>query len=87
MKDWRGLGLLHQLSWVLGFSVLLPLGFGIGLDWALHKSPLFLIVGAAIGILAGTVSTVRISMRAIDGIALRRLGAADGEEPKEDRAE
>lgn len=87
MRDWRGLGLLLQLSWVFAFSVLLPLGLGIWLDWALHKSPLFLFVGAVIGILAGTVGTVRIALRTIENVERQRLDGADGKEPKEDQAQ
>jgi hypothetical protein len=85
---WRA-GPLLQLSWVIALSTLLPLGAGILLDRLLHTSPLFILIGGLIGILAGTVGAVRISGRAID--ALSPPGGQTGtqisaEERKEDRA-
>jgi F0F1-type ATP synthase assembly protein I len=76
-----------QLSWVFAFSVLLPLGLGIWLDQRLHRSPLFFFIGAVIGILAGTVGTVRIATRTIERIERRWTEEADAEEPKEDQTE
>ena len=38
---------------------------GIWLDRTLQKSPLFLLIGAGAGIIAGTVGSVRIATRAI----------------------
>ncbi len=82
MKDWRGIGLLLQLSWLFAFSVLVPLLLGIWLDRTLHKSPLFLLIGAAAGIIVGTVGSVRIATRAIDAAEQ----ACKGHERKEDDA-
>jgi F0F1-type ATP synthase assembly protein I len=74
-----------QLSWVIALSTLLPLGVGILLDRLLHTSPLFILIGGLIGILAGTVGAVRITSRAIE--ALSPPGEkTDSEERKEDQA-
>jgi F0F1-type ATP synthase assembly protein I len=82
MKDWRGIGLLIQLSWLFAFSVLVPLLLGIWLDRTLQRSPLFLLIGAATGIIAGTVGSVRIATRAI----AEAERARKGHERKEDDA-
>ncbi len=76
MKDFLRTSPLLQLSWVIALSVLLPLGLGIWLDRYFHTAPLFILIGALVGIIAGTVGAVRIVGRIID-----RLGEA-GEEAK-----
>ncbi len=82
MKDWRGISLLFQLSWVFALSVLLPLLLGIWLDRTLQSSPLFLLIGAGTGIIAGTVGSVRIATRAIAAVEQARKER----ERKEDEA-
>lgn len=82
-------GPVLQLGWVVALSVLVPLGLGIVLDRRFDTAPLFILVGALVGILASTVSAVRIASRTID--ALGRLpdrGESRPEPPegKEDRA-
>jgi F0F1-type ATP synthase assembly protein I len=86
VKDRRAAGVMAQLSWVLAFSVLLPLGLGILLDRLLHATPLFLLVGAMIGVLAGTVGAVRVSARAIEGVERRHADSIDNTPRKEDKA-
>ncbi len=86
MKDWRDFGVLFQLSWLVAFSVLLPLILGIILDQTFHSSPLFLLVGVALGIVSGTVGAVRIATRAIDEIEHRRADVTSGPGRKEDKA-
>ncbi len=87
MKDWRGVALLTQLSWVFAFTVLLPLGLGIWLDSVLHTPPhLFLVIGAVFGILAGTVGAVRIATRTIEDIERLHRERMDEAATKEDKA-
>lgn len=87
MKDWLGSGTtLAQLSWICAFSVLLPLGLGILLDRLLHTSPLFLFAGAALGIIAGTVGTVRTATRTIAELETAHQSRPDGVVQKEDPA-
>jgi hypothetical protein len=63
MKKWEALSEALQLSWVLLFSLLVPLFVGIWLDQKLHTSPLFVLLGAALGILAATVGVARMVLR------------------------
>ena len=75
MKEARGIGLVLQLGWVVAFSVLLPLAAGIWLDRRLHTPPLFILIGAFVGIVAGTFNAVRIASRSLD--ALGQAGQVD----------
>jgi F0F1-type ATP synthase assembly protein I len=84
VRNWQAVGVLAQLSWVLAFSVLVPLGLGIWLDRLLHTSPLFFFIGAVAGILAGTVGAVRISARAIESAERRHADDGDDTPRKED---
>ena len=86
MKDWRSIGLLTQLGWVFAFAVLLPLGIGIWLDHTLHKSPVFFLIGALLGILAGTIGAVRIATRAIQDVEQMHAPKTDEAVQKEDQA-
>ncbi len=86
MKDWRGFGVLFQLSWAIASSVLVPLLLGIFLDRAFSTSPLFLLVGVAFGIVAGTVGTVRIAGRAVEEIGNRGMADVHNAQRKEDKA-
>jgi F0F1-type ATP synthase assembly protein I len=71
MKDLIKSGPLLQLGWVVALSALLPIGLGLALDRRLGTAPLFIIVGALVGILASTIGAVRIATRAIDAVADR----------------
>ncbi len=86
MKQWRSAGLLFQLSWVFAISVLLPLLLGVWLTRMLG-SPLFLFIGALLGILAGTVGSVVIATRAIAQVAEPPTVKTDAAENKEDKAQ
>ncbi len=86
MKDWQGIGILTQLSWVLALLVLLPLGLGIWADRMFHTSPAFFLVGALFGILAGTIGAVRVATRAIEDVEKAHRPAVDGTTHKEDKA-
>jgi F0F1-type ATP synthase assembly protein I len=63
MKRWEALSEGLQLSWVLLFSLLIPLLAGIWLDKKLDTAPLFILIGMALGILAATVGVARMVMR------------------------
>lgn len=91
MKELLRSGPLLQLGWVLAFSTLVPLGLGILLDRRFDTAPLFILIGALVGIIAGTVGTVRTATRAIDALGRAGEGAASAdasrlERGKEDRA-
>ena len=62
-------GPLLQMGWVVAFTVLIPLGLGLWLDRRFDTAPLFVLVGALVGILASTVAAVRIASRAIETLS------------------
>ena len=63
MKKWEALSEGLQLSWVLLFSLLIPLLAGIWLDKKLDTAPLFILIGMVLGILAATVGVARMVIR------------------------
>jgi ATP synthase protein I len=63
MKKWGALGLAMQMSWTLLFSLLIPLFAGIWLDSKFGTTPLFILIGALVGILAATVGVARMAIR------------------------
>jgi F0F1-type ATP synthase assembly protein I len=52
-----------NLAWTMLFSLLLPLLAGIWLDRKLDTAPLFILIGAVLGILAATVGVARMALR------------------------
>lgn len=91
MKELLRAGPLLNMGWVVALATMIPLGLGILLDRRFGTAPLFILIGALIGIIAGTVGAVRIAGRAID--ALGKTGedaetsdASRLERGKEDRA-
>jgi F0F1-type ATP synthase assembly protein I len=52
-----------NLSWTMLFSLLIPLLAGIWLDKKLDSTPLFVLIGAILGILAATVGVARMALR------------------------
>ena len=72
MKKREALSLAMNLSWTMLFSLLIPLLAGIWLDNKLGSAPLFILIGALLGILAATVGVARI--------AIRSFGPAVGDE-------
>ncbi len=91
VKEILRAGPLRNLGWAVALATLIPLGIGILLDRRFDTAPLFILIGALIGIVAGTVGAVRIAGRAID--ALGKAGESDAdsdvsrlERGKEDRA-
>ena len=63
MKKWEALSQGLQLSWVLLFSLIIPLLAGIWLDKKLNTAPLFILIGMVLGILAATVGVARMVIR------------------------
>ncbi len=68
MKELRGVAALSQLGWVVAISILIPLGLGLWLDHQLSTSPLFILIGAVLGILVSTAGVVRIVVRNLQTI-------------------
>jgi len=63
MKKWDAASLALNLSWTMLFSLLVPLLAGIWLDKRLDTTPLFILIGAGLGILAATVGVARMALR------------------------
>ena len=61
VKKREAVSLALNLSWTMLFSLLIPLLAGIWLDKKLGTTPLFILVGAVLGILAATVCLIRLS--------------------------
>lgn len=78
---------LLQLAWIVALCALIPLALGVFLDHRLHSAPLFIIVGAAVGILASTIGAVRIATRAIDALGNRPPSAEQAPERAEQKEE
>jgi F0F1-type ATP synthase assembly protein I len=52
-----------NLSWTMLFSLVIPLLVGIWLDKRFDSSPLFLLLGVGLGILAATLGVARVAIR------------------------
>ena len=76
MKFGQAWSMAMNLAWTMLFSLLIPLLVGIWADKKLGTTPLFILVGALLGILAATVGVARI--------ALREFSAVAGQEPEQD---
>lgn len=63
MKKWEAVGQAMQLSWVMLFSLLIPLLAGIWLDKQFGTTPLFILIGMVLGIGAATVGVARMVTR------------------------
>jgi F0F1-type ATP synthase assembly protein I len=63
MKKWDAVSLALNLGWTMLFSLLIPLLAGIWLDKKLGTTPLFILVGAVLGILAATVGVARMALK------------------------
>ena len=59
MKDLLTSTSLLQLGWIVALSTLIPLGVGVLLDRRFGTAPLFILVGALVGIIGSTVAAVR----------------------------
>jgi F0F1-type ATP synthase assembly protein I len=63
VKRREALSLALNLSWTMLFSLLIPLLAGIWLDKKLGTIPLFILIGAVLGILAATIGVARMTIR------------------------
>jgi F0F1-type ATP synthase assembly protein I len=78
---------LLQMGWIVALSTLVPLGLGVVLDRRLGTAPLFMIIGAAIGIVASTIGAVRIATRTIDALGNRPSAAPQPEERVDEKGD
>ena len=84
MKKGTALSLAWNLSWTMLFSLLLPLLGGIWLDNKLNTAPLFILIGATLGILAATVGVARMALRTFGQYIPEELEQPPGENGKEE---
>jgi F0F1-type ATP synthase assembly protein I len=84
VKKGAALSLAWNLSWTMLFSLLLPLLGGIWLDKKLGTVPLFILIGATMGILAATIGVARMTLRTFGQIAPKDLEQPPGENGKEE---
>lgn len=63
VKKREALSLAMNMSWTMLFSLLLPLLAGIWLDKKLGTVPLFILIGAILGISAATIGVARMTIR------------------------
>ena len=84
MKKGTALSMALNLSWTMLFSLLLPLLGGIWLDKKLNTAPLFILIGATLGILAATVGVARMALRTFGQYIPEELEQPPGENGKEE---
>ena len=84
MKKGTALSLAWNLSWTMLFSLLLPLAGGIWLDRKLETAPLFILIGATLGILAATVGVARMALRTFSHYIPEEPEQPPGENGKEE---
>ncbi len=84
MKKGTALSLAWNLSWTMLFSLLLPLLGGVWLDNKLNTAPLFILIGATLGILAATVGVARMALRTFGQYIPEELEQPPGENGKEE---
>ena len=84
MKKGTALSLAWNLSWTMLFSLLLPLVGGIWLDNKLNTAPLFILIGATLGILAATVGVARMALRTFSQFIPEEPEQPSGENGKEE---
>jgi F0F1-type ATP synthase assembly protein I len=66
-----------QLGWMMAGAMLIPLGIGIWLDRRYSTAPLFILVGALVGVLASTIGVMRLATRMIETSAQMPRDAAE----------
>jgi F0F1-type ATP synthase assembly protein I len=90
MKKARWMGRpLQELAIAGGSALLAPVILGWLLDGLLGRAPLMLFVGSSIGVLAGTIVVVRITVRRIEALSQPTASAGSHEAVsfgEEDRA-
>lgn len=68
----RDLGPIFQMGWTLALTILLPLALGLWLDRRLSTTPLFVMIGALVGIIASSVAAVRMTTTNIEALSEKR---------------
>jgi F0F1-type ATP synthase assembly protein I len=86
VKNLSRLGMMLQLGWTVALAVLVPLGLGLWLDSRFSTSPLFILIGAMLGIITATVGVVRVTVRAMDELSEPRQTPTGKVDRKEDEA-
>jgi F0F1-type ATP synthase assembly protein I len=80
VKRVSGSGHIWQMACVVVLSTLVPLCLGIWLDHRFGMAPLFILIGALVGILAGTVGVVYIASRTMDALGRTPESTANADE-------
>ena len=84
MKKREALSLALNLSWTMLFSLLLPLLAGLWLDNRFDSSPLFVLIGAILGIFAATVGVARMAVRTFSSAVGEGLHQQEEENSEEE---
>jgi F0F1-type ATP synthase assembly protein I len=90
VKEIRNIGPFLQLGWVVALAILIPLGLGLWLDHRCATSPLFVLIGALVGIIVSTIGAVRLATRVIEALGkVSRVDTGHGTtaNEKEDKAQ
>ena len=87
MKRREALSLALNLSWTMVFSLLIPLLFGIWLDKRLNTTPLFILIGTLLGVLAATVGVARMVLRTFPQTVTPRAEDGDSDSQAEANSE
>ncbi len=86
MKNANRLDMIMHLGWTVILALLLPLGLGLWVDSQFSTSPLFILIGAMLGIIVATVGVVRITAGSIAKLSEPKrtpTGKLDREEDEE----
>jgi F0F1-type ATP synthase assembly protein I len=84
LKKGTALSLALNLSWTMLFSLLVPLLGGIWLDSKLDSAPLFILIGATLGILAATIGVARMALQTFGQFIPEEPEQPSGENGKEE---
>jgi F0F1-type ATP synthase assembly protein I len=76
-----------KLIWIAALGLCFLLGLGLWLDHRLGTTPLFVLVGALVGILAATAGAVRVVGREIEALGRPPEAAAVSGESQVERKE
>jgi F0F1-type ATP synthase assembly protein I len=87
MKRREALSLALNLSWTMVFALLVPLFLGIWLDKRLNTTPLFILIGALLGMLAATLGVARMVLRTFPQTVTPRTEGRDSDSQAEANSE
>ena len=76
-----------NLSWTMVFSLLVPLFLGIWLDKTLDSTPLFILTGALLGVLAATLGVARMVLKTFPQTVTPRTEGRDPDSQAEASSE